>query len=95
MIHSFLGNFLSAEDLADAPDKVRVSDIRWGTISKGSQPHIQAKISSGFHSTKAQRDLWVECLWMECLWIGDNEKSLRVGLRPRMLFLFCLESEFR
>jgi hypothetical protein len=55
MIHSFLGNFLSAEDLTDAPDKVRVSNMRWGTISKASQPHIQTEISSGFHITKAQR----------------------------------------
>jgi hypothetical protein len=55
MIHSFLGNFLSGENLTDAPDKARVSNMRWGTISKASQLHIQTEISGGFHTTKAQR----------------------------------------
>jgi hypothetical protein len=55
MIHSFLGNFLSGEDLTDAPDKARAINMRWGTISHTSQPNIQAEISSGFHTTKAQR----------------------------------------
>jgi hypothetical protein len=71
-------------------DKVRVTNMRWGTISNTSQPNIQAEISSGFRTAKAQRGLRVACLQ-----IGDNEKCMRVGLRPRMLFLFYLESELR
>ena len=38
-------------------EQARVIDVRWGTVSHTSQPNIQAEISSGFHTTKAQRGL--------------------------------------
>ena len=58
----FLRQLLFGQDLTHPPEKVRLVNKRRGTISQTSQSNIQAKISTGFPASKAERGKRVACL---------------------------------